>query len=160
MRDMSGGVQGAAWDDGAAGLLRTEQLSAENHNMHNHKSRSTQQYIGNESGIPHDVGRGMGCSEFAVHGPERERASWRADCGDGQRRECNRKRRRVVYSFCSRRSSHYYQVGRRVHTVDIHDMQHYKVHRWCKTKVIGWWRLLESWTYEWCRWCILWSCRR
>ena len=87
MRDMSGGVQGAAWDDGAEGLLRTEQLSAEHHNMHNHKSRSTEQYIGNESGIPHDVGRGMGCSEFAFHGPERERSSWCADGWRGYYRE-------------------------------------------------------------------------
>jgi hypothetical protein len=83
VRGMSGGVQGAACDDGGAGLLQTEQLSAEHHNMHNHKSRSTEQYIGYESGISHDVGTGMGCREFAVHGPERQRSSWSAELGDG-----------------------------------------------------------------------------
>ena len=80
---MSGGVQVTSSNNDGAGLLRTEQLSTEHHNMHSHKARSTEQYIGNESGIPIDVGRGMGCSEFAVHGPERQRSSWSPELGDG-----------------------------------------------------------------------------
>ena len=80
LHGLSDWVQGAVWDNDVCGLLWTEQQSAEHHIMHNLKSRSTQQYNGNESAIHHDVGRGMGCSEFAVNGPERERASWRADC--------------------------------------------------------------------------------
>jgi len=127
VRGMSGGVQGAAWDDGGAGLLRTEQQSAANHNMHSHKSRSTEQYIGNESGILHDVGTGMGCSEFALHRPERQRSSWSAELGDGQRRKCRRKRCRVAYSFCWRDNINCDLVTTSISTVVFYDLQHYEV---------------------------------
>ena len=124
---MPGGIQGVVCDDGTAGLLRTEQLSTEHHNMHCHKSRSTEQYIGNESGIPIDVGRGMGCSEFAVHGPERQRSSWSPELGDGQRRECHRKRCRVAYSFRRRANINIDFVAISISTVDFYHLQHYEV---------------------------------
>jgi hypothetical protein len=127
VRGMSGGVQGGFCDDGGAGLLQTEQLSAEHHNMHSHKSRSTEQYIGNQSGIPYGVGRGMGCSEFAVHGPERQRSSWSAELGDGERRECRRRRCRVACSFRRRANINFDLVAISISTVDFYNLQHYEV---------------------------------
>jgi hypothetical protein len=88
----------------------------------------------------------MGCSEFAVHGPQRERSSWGAHCWHGYCRECHGKRCRVVYSFCWRDNGNPYCLASRVNSLDIYDMQYHEVHRRGKSKDIGSWSCMVAWT--------------